>query len=1019
MGLTRLSLKRPVSTLLIVLALFVFGFSSLTTLRLELMPDMDMPIQLVMTIYPGADPETVDTLVSKKIEGDVASLSGVESVTSMSMENTSMVMLQYDYSVDTNDAYLDLKETLDLTVTELPEDCMEPTVIAMDINATPSIIYSVSTTDDSEVLTFVNDTIVPELQAISTVADVEVSGGQEHYIQVLLNEEALSQYGLDMNTVAQYIMATDFMIPLGTLEQGSQSLSAVSTSDNETIQQIREIPLFTGTGSLIQLSDVADVNWSVRDASSISRYNGEETISVSVTKNQTASTIGMVNDVKKVMDRMAKENDNLVLNVSLDMSDIILDAVMSVVKTLVAGVLLSMLILFIFFGDWKASLIVGSAMPISLLVTVIVMAVAGFSLNMMTLGGLVIAIGMMVDSSIVVIESCFRARDRIPDFKEAALQGAAEVVSSIVASTITTVVVYLPLCIQDDLSGQIFGQLGYTIIFSMLASLISSMTLVPLFFWLFRPQERRELKINAILDKVRTGYEKIEGKLLHRRILASLTAIALLIGSFALVGLMDVELMPTMDEGVVSVNATFRAGTRVEEVDQRVRELEEMVAAHEDVESYTLTASTGSASISATLKDDRGMTSQEVADQWTEETKDVADIQLDISVSSQMSQLMSSASGASVALEGTNLDELKEVAEAVKEAAWTVPGVLNVALSSGETTTQVEVVVDPLSAMSYGMTPAQVSGALYSMISGTEAMTVTSDGEEYSVYVEFPEGTYTDASRLLGATVGGVPLSEVAELRYTDTQQMILRTDGKYSLTVTASCLSSDVSAVQDRLDELVGDIRFPDSVEVAQSMMEEMREETFKKLGLAIAAAIFLVFLVMAMQFESPRYSLMVMLSIPFSLIGSFGLLFLSGESFSMTSLMGVLMLVGIVVNNGILYVDGVNVLRSRMPIERALIESGKIRLRPILMTTLTTIISMIPMSLGIGTGTELMKGMGLIIIGGLVASTLLILLLMPVFYLIFYGCRNRGDSKGRRRHFFRRKEEDPKEAAAEPPEI
>lgn len=1000
MGLTRLSLKRPVSTLLLVLALAVFGFSSLLSLRLELMPDMDMPIMMVMTIYPGADPESVEALVSGEIEGQVASLSGVDSVMSYSQENMSMVLLQYDYSVDTNDAYLDLRAALDITAASLPEECQEPMVLQMDINAMPSIMYSVSTTDGTDAFSVVNDTIVPELEAVSTVADVEVTGGREHYIRILLDEEALNQYGLSMNQIAQSIAATDFTIPLGSLEQGSQSISAISTSENQTVQELQRIPLFTSVGSMIQLSDVAQVGWSQKDPDSISRFNGEDTISVSVTKNQTAGTIGMVNDVKKVMNRMLEQNSNLMMDISMDMSEQILEAVGSVASTLLMGVILSMIILFLFFGDWKASLIVGSSMPISLLVTVIVMAVAGFSLNMITLGALVIAIGMMVDSSIVVLESCFRSKDRMPDFKEASLQGARGVVGSIIASTITTIVVYLPLCLQEGLTGQIFGQLGYTIIFAMLASLISAMTLVPLFFSLFKPKEKKELKINSVLEGMRNGYDVFERKLLKKKKTCVLLAVVLLVLSFVLARFMDTVLMPSMDEGMVSISATFRSGTKVSEVDERMQRLEDMVTSHEDVENYTLTIQKGSASITANLKDDRKMTSQEVADQWIAETSDIVDAQLEIQVSSQMSAMMTTGAAASITLESTDLDDMKEAVNLLEDSIWSIPGVLNVSNSAGETATQIRVVVDPLDAMSHGMTPVQVAGALYSMISGTEAMTVTSDGEEYSVYLEFPEGTYDDASRLLGASISGVPLSEMASLQYTDSQQTIMKTDGKYTLTVNATCLSDDQMGIQEQMEELAEQTSLPNTVELAQNSMDEMMVESFTALGWAIAAAMFLVFLVMAMQFESPKYSLMVMLSIPFSLIGSLGLLFITGEPISMTSLMGILMLVGIVVNNGILYVDGVNELRMRMPVEDALIRSGHTRLRPILMTTLTTVISMIPMAMGIGSGTEMMSGMAIIIIGGLVASTLLILVLMPVFYLLVYG-RSKKERRERRKKY------------------
>lgn len=1001
MSLTKFSLKRPVTTLLVVLALAVFGISSLLGLRLELMPDMDMPVMMVMTIYPGADPESVEELVSSEIEGKVGALSGVDSVTTYSQENSSMVLLQYDYSVDTNDAYLDLRAALDSVERSLPDDCQSPIVMKMDINSMPSMMYSLSTTDGSDVLSLANDEIVPELKAVSSVASVEVSGGRENYIQVKLDEEAMNQYGLTMSSIAQFIATTDFTVPIGSLEQGTQSISAISTADVTTVEDLREIPLFTATGSMIHLSDVADVQWSQKDPDSISRYNGEETLTVSVTKNQSASTLGVVRDVRKTMERLQKEHPGLVATASYDASDMILLAVKSVGSTLLMGVILSMLVLFIFFGDGKASLIVGSAMPISLLVTVIVMAVAGFSLNIITLGALVIAIGMMVDSSSVVLESCFRAKDKKPGFREAAEIGTRGVAGSIVASTITTVVVYLPLCIQTGLTGQIFGQLGYTIIIAMLASLISALTLVPLFFCIFKPQEKKELKLNGFLDKVKEKYDRLERKLLHKKKLSVLVAVVLLVMSFGLVALMKVELMPSMDEGTISVAAAFRSGTKAEEVDKKMQELEAMVAAHEDVDSYTLTSSKGSGTISVNLKEDRKMSSQEVADEWLEETRDMTGVQLDITVSSQMSTMMLTSSGGSVTLASTNLDDLKEAVSALQEKAWNIPGVLNVSSDAGEGATQIRVVIDPLDAMAHGMTPVQAAGGLYSMISGTEAMTITSNGEEYSVMLEYPEGTYTKASSLLDASVGGVPLSEMATLQYTDSQQTVMKQNGKYTTTITASCVSEDTDAVDAALDKLVADTKLPDSVEQTKDTMDEMMTETFTAIGKAIAAAVFLVFLVMAMQFESPKYSLMVMLSIPFSLIGSFGLLFLSGQSLTMISMMGIMMLVGIVVNNGILYVDGVHALMNEegLGLEDALIESGKTRLRPILITTLTTVISMIPMSLGLGTGTEMMQSMGIIIIGGLTASTILILLLMPVFYLMAYGNKKeKGPKKPRK---------------------
>ena len=1012
--LTRLVLKRPVSTLLAVLALFVFGFSSLMGLRLELMPDMEMPMKIVYTVYPGADSESVDDLVTSIIEDKAGSLSGVKSITSRSMENVSMVLLQYDYDQNVNDAYLDLRAALDQVKGDLPDDAQDPMIIEMNMDSMPSISYSVSTTDGTDALAFVKQDVVPELEALSTVAQVTVSGGQEQHIKVELNRDEMNQYGLDMNSIAQYMKASDFTIPLGSVDQGSQSISVISTADTDTVQALRKIPLRTATGSLIQLSDVADVEWTVKDADSIARYNGEDTVTVSMTKNQSASTIGMVNSVKETMNDIQEQNDNIVVAATYDASDMIMESLSSVGSTLALGVILSMIVLFIFFGDWKASIIVGCSMPISLLMTVIVMSMMGFSLNIMTLGGLVIAIGMMVDSSSVVIESCFRANDRVPDFSEAALQGTTEVVASIVASTITTVVVYLPLCFSGGMTGQIFMQLGLTIVFSMVASLISAITLVPLFFKLYKPTQKKELRLNVFLDKIKEKYDHVERKLLHKKKTCLLTAVLLLVASFWILSMTNIVSMPTMDEGMISVTATFRPGTRVEVVNEQIVQIEDLVAADENVESYTLTASAGSATISATLKNDRKMTTQEVVDQWVQDTKNVSDMQLDITMSSSMSMGSSTTgSGATLTVGSVNLEDVKDASEMIQDAAWNIPGVLNVSTDAGASTTQLRVVVDPLSAMSHGLTPTQVGGMLYSTLSGTKAMTVTSDGEEYDVDLSFPEGTYDNATQLLDTEVAGVPLSEMATLEYTDAAQTIMKMDGKYTVTVSATCLSDDKADIQDAMDEFLNTLDLPDSVGEAETMMDKMQDDMFGDMGKAIATALFLVFLVMAMQFESPKFSLMVMLSIPFSLIGAFGLVFLSGTDFSMVGLMGVLTLVGTVVNNGILYVDGVNMLRRRMDIEDALIESGKTRLRPILITTLTTIISMTPSALGIGgESAVMMQGMALVIIGGLVASTLLILLLMPVFYLMVYGTSKKTrKARWHRFYFWKKKKEVPQE--------
>lgn len=1011
MSITRLVLRRPYSAVMILLAIAVFGITSIFGFRMELIPDLDMPIQLVMVTYTGADPESVDDLVLTPIEGKVQSLSGVKSVTSYSYENYGVVMLQYEYGTDSNENFMDLRTALDSTKAELPEDCGDPIIIEMDIDAAASMIVTATAKNGADILAFLDDGMKDELESLTSVAQVSVSGGREDYIRVLLRQDMLDQFGLTMATVSTYIAATDFMIPIGSLDQGSQSINATSTADNTTVQQISQIPLFTSTGATITLADVADVEWAEKEAKSISRLNGEDAVTISLTKNQSAGTVNLSNDVKKLLKKYESQNDDIHFEIFYDAADDILSSLKSVGSTLILGIILSMLVLFVFFGDIRASLVVGSSMPISLLITLIMMHFMGFSMNVVTMGALVIAIGMMVDSSIVVLESCFRIHEEEADIHAAALEGTRLVLSSIIASTITTIVVYVPLATMKGMSGQMFSQLGFTIVFAMIASLLSAMAFVPLFFTIFKPKAKDDVPINHLLEKMYTWYNNNIRKLMYRKKTVIVVSIALLIASFGLFSVTEQELIPETEGDTINVTATYRDGTKLSAMDERASELEKILTSYDDVESYSMTAgraegtsmssggSTYASSVMFTLnlKEDRERSTTDIKAELLTRLQDLPGA--DITVSSADNGMGSMTSeGPNIVIESFDADIVKEAASELAERTSALAGVMSVSSTTDTAATRIDIVIDPLMAAKYGMTPAQVAGTLYSMVSGTEAMTITSNGSEYSVYLEYPAGAYDTPNSLMSATITSatgnpVPISEIATLEYTDGQDTIIKQDGKYQATISAVCLEDNEKAVQDAMDEMVKKTGLPDNVELSENAVDEMMNEEFSAIGTAVATAIFLIFLVMAIQFESPRFSAMVMMSIPFSLIGSFFLLFITGSSISMTSLMGILMLVGIVVNNGILYVDTANMLirEQHMEIEDALSRSGSLRLRPILMTTLTTILSMVPMGLGIGDGTVIMQGMALIIIGGLITSTMLILLLLPSFYLMFYGRRTK----------------------------
>ncbi len=1015
--LTKTVLQRPVAALVIVVSLIIFGISSITGMNLQLTPDMDMPVMLVITTYPQAGPEDVERLVSKEIEDELGTLAGLDTIYSMSQENVSMVMFSFEYGTDMDDAFNDMQKAIERVKRSLPEDADDPTVIAMDMNAQPVMMLSVDSKEEGvDVLSYVEETVQPELEKISDVADLTISGGDDSYISVELVPELMRQYKLDISTVANTVAAANYTIPAGTADYGGQNLNVSSTTEYKTPAEIATIPITTASGNVIHLSDIANVHYAVSDASSYSRYNGTENVSIGITKIQSSSAVTLSSKVTKVIDRLNAENPEITITPVYDSSETIIASLVSIAQTLIVGIVITMLVLFVFFGDFKGSLIVGSSMPVSLLVTFILMKFMGFSLNMITMGALVIGIGMMVDNAIVVIEMCFRKKDEGMSYMDAAYEATKTVMASIVASTITTIVVYLPLSMMEGMSGQMFGQLGYTIVFALIASLVSAITLVPLCFSQYRPAEKKDTRVNRFLDAVSEKYAGILRKALHRRLLVALTAVGIFIVSVFLFRFVNMELMGQTDEGQVSVSVNFRPGTKLDTVNAKVEELERFVADSPYIDDYStsVTESDASGSINAYVADGCRLSTADIVDEWTKEVKSYEE-SCEISVASASSMGMSGMGGNTydISLEGNDLEKLKEACRIVSDAVVKADGVISATSSFADAATKAEIIIDPIKAAAAGMTPQMASGMVYSMMSGSDAMDVMIDDTKYKVKVEYPAGEYetvNDVSGIMLTNSAGmqVPLSDIAEIVYTDSPQTISRKDGSYTASVTATLEADAKFTAQETIRQQMEQVFLPDGVQQVTNTMDEMMQEEFSSLISAIITAILLVYIVMAIQFENLRYSGMVMFCIPFSLIGSILLLLITQCTVSMVSLMGFLMLIGIVVNNGILYVDYTNMLRKTMSTEEALIETGKSRLRPILMTTLTTILSMIPMAMGVGKNGEMTQGMAVVIVGGLTASTILTLILLPTFYMIIH--KRSKDKKEKKKNRRQRRQDNEK---------
>ncbi len=727
-----------------------------------------------------------------------------------------------------------------------------------------------------------------------------------------------------------------------------------------------------------------------------------------VTKQNSASTISVCSSVKDALDTYSAEGIDF--QIISSEADNVMDSLTSVVQNLLVGVVLTMAVLFLFFGNIRASLIVGCSMPMSILLSMILLNAKGFAFDMMTGTSLIIAIGMIVDNSIVVLESCMRAQSHEDNFKEAAAKGTGEVLVSIFASTLTTVVVYVPLAMASGMAGQMAGPLCWTISLTMLSSFICAITVVPLVFSLAKPMEKTELLINRVLDKIKSFYRRVMPGMLRRPGRVLIASIAILLFSLLLASQLNFVLFPSDYDGSVQINVNFRSGTKLELMDRQVQSLEKALLSDENFKNVTLDISGNTAAFTAYAADECERTSEEAVEKYLNDFGDVPgmDVAVTPTGSGSTTSMMSSGNTVDVTIASDSLDALKQGAGMVQDAMTQVPGIIRVDNDFMQSCSQGRLVIDAQKVLNAGISQASVGMQVRYLLSGSTAMTLDYGDKTYDVVLEYPEDKYNDITALMGhpiATQSGclVTLEDIADIQYTTALPSISRQDGQFITTVTATTSEAAKYTAADGINAAVAGLDFPDGVAKAQSAQDKMSNDEIGNMSKTLLIAIFLVFLVMAVQFDSPRLSIMIMLCIPFSLAGSFGFLFVAGRPMSIMGIMGFLMLFGIVVNNGILLVDATNQMRKTMPLEEALIQAGTTRLRPILMTSLTTVLSMVPMLFSTDSGMSMMKEMAYIIIGGLCASTILTMFLMPPFYLLIRGERVDGSKRGKKFKLFK----------------
>ncbi len=999
LNLTKFAVRKPVTIIMCLLTIAYFGIQSLLGTKIELTPEMEFPMLVVSTVYAGASPDDIKDLIATKEEDAVSSLDDVKNVYSFSQDNVAIVLVEYNYGTNIDTAYINLKKAIDGIKSDLPDDANEPNIMEMDMNSQPVITLAVGGQVDGNLYTYVENNIEPELEKLGSVGEVSLAGGQKEYISIKLDPEKVAQYGLSMARIAQFVGAADFTIPAGDVNVGKQNLSVSVGNDFDNTEKLKNVAIPLANGDVIHLSDVATVSNALEDADSIGRYNGQDIVSVSIKKQQSSTAIDVSKDVLKQVSVLEKTYPGLTFTVVNDSSEMITESITNVFQTMIMAVILSMLILWLFYGDLRASVIVGTSIPVSIMLTLIAMSLMGFSLNVISLTSLVLGVGMMVDNSINVLDGCFRAKEN-RNFFDAAIEGSRTMINSIIGGTATTCVVFIPLAMLTGLSGQLFKQLGFTIVFSLIASLFSAITIVPLCYYQWHPVEKANAPVAGFIRKCQKFYRDIMPRIIPKTKTVIGASVLLLVFSLFLASKLNVKLMVSTDEGIVDVTVKTKPGLSIDAVNDTVAQIENMVANDEEVDHYLLTygssglSTTGGSSVtlSAYLKDNRKMSTDEVIDKWTRETENYKDISVTMEQGSTTSSSMSNTNQIEVDLQSTDYDALKKASDDLVGELRKREDVMQVHSSIENAAPVIKVSVDPVLAQAEGLTPASVGSLIYSNLSGVKATTVRVNGEDTDVRVEFAADKYDSIDKLQGmmittATGTTLPLEDLATIHYEDSPQQIQRKNKQYKVAITMEPQSEYKKTADKDVKAFVRIYNLPNEVEMAANSMDESMGSELGALGGALITGIFLVFVVMAIQFESPKFSLMIMTTIPFSLIGSFGLLFLADSPISMVSMLGFLMLVGTVVNNGILYVDTVNQLLTEMPLDKALVEAGAIRMRPILMTTGTTVISMLPNAFAYGKSGAMMQGLALVDVGGLIAATILTLILLPTYYRLVHN--------------------------------
>lgn len=1015
MNLPSFSVRRPIFTTMVMLIVIVLGAVSLSRLKIDLFPSVELPTVTINTGYPGASPEVMESLVTQIIEEIVSTVPGVEEVTSESSEGRSRVRVRFAWGTNVDSAALELQATLEDEINELPDNIERPRVSKFDIDSFPVVILGVSgDIDPIELTDMINNQIRHRFSRLPGVAQVDLWGGFNREIRVELDAQRLQALGIPLNQILQAIRDSNLDRPSGSIEEGRYEVTLRAPAQFENLDQVRNTVVDTRDGSVVTLEQVATIHDTHERENRIVRVNGVQGIRVAIRKQDKANTVEVSREILEEIERTNRDYPQINVVPVSNSGNFIERSIQNVSRSVLYGGGLAILVLLFFLRDWRSTLVISLAIPISIVATFALMYFGGFTLNMMSLGGLALGVGMMVDSSIVVLENIFRRRDENGEEpSEAARNGAQEVATAIVASTITTLVIFLPLIFVPGVSGILFRELAYTVSFSLVCSLLISLSLVPMLSAkLIKGKatsqpgvaQRLAAKAENWFVSLESQYKSLLNRALKYRRWTVVGSLLTLVASFFLAPLISSEFMPPSDEGEVNVWSRAETSTRLDIVNTLAEKIEAIaIPAVPEAISHLTDVRGDGASINFNLvpASQRERSNADIAEDLRELLHGKIPGMEAGAWAPQGQNLLnrllgSGGQGIEIEVRGPDIPTLERLALEAKELIERLDGINDVDTSFDEGTPQQEITIDRDKVADLGLSARDVAEVLQTAIAGSRAGDYRTEGNSYRILVQMANAerlTIDEVLDLTLRTASGelVALRNVVESDYGRAPEEIDRRDQQRLVTLDANIGKRALGDVSAEIDAILQQIPRPSEYSFRITGSWEEQQKTFRELMIALFLAIMLVYMVLACQYESLRDPTIVMAAIPMAAIGVILTLIITGTTMNIQSGIGCIMLGGIVVNNAILLVDQASQLRTEgIGAREAVAEAGRRRLRPILMTTLTTALGLMPLALGIGEGADAQAPLARAVIGGLVGSTLITLLLIPAIYSLVHSVRS-----------------------------